>query len=83
MSIGEKLAKQTCSKDSMTMNLRKFAASIFDSDRFPFVFLLEDAISEVNLSLAPCFTTHNRAQLLLGMYQRGNLFALVEIGIHN
>ena len=64
------LPRQTCSKDSMTMNLGKSAASFSksDSDRFCLVFLFEDAIYAVYFLLALCSTTHHGVQLVLGIY---------------
>ena len=75
----ENLARQTYSKDSMTINLGKSATSFskFDLDKFLFVFLLEDAISDVYFLLALCSTINYGIQLVLGMYQGGNLFTLV------
>ena len=73
MRKGENLARQTPSKDSITMNLGKSAASFSesDSDRFYFVFLFEDTISDVYFLPALCSTTHHGVQLVLGMYQGG------------
>ena len=81
---GENLAWQT-SKDSITMNLGKSAASFSesDSDRFRLVFLFEDAIYAVSFLLALLSTTHLGVQLVLGMNQGGNPFVLVEMGIRN
>ena len=50
---GKNLARQTFSKDSMTMNLGKSTASFSESDLdkiFFFFFLLEDTISDVSSS---------------------------------
>ena len=71
MRKGEKLAGQASSKDSMTLRKSAASSSESDSDRFLF-FLFKDAISTVYFSLS-----------VLGMYQGGNLFGLVETGIHN
>ena len=82
----ENMARHTSSKDSMTMNLGKSAASFSksDSDKFIlFYFLLEDAISDVHFLLGLCSTTHHGVQLVLGMNQGGNPFTLVETEIHN
>ena len=83
MRKGENLARQTSSKDSITMNLDKSAASFSesDSDRFRLDFLFEDAIYAANFSLALRSTTHHGVQLVLGMNQEGNPFTLVETGI--
>ena len=79
---GESLARHTSSKDSITMNLGKSAASFSESDseRFRLVFLFEDAISAVYFSLALRSSTHHGVQLVLGINQGGNPFALVETG---
>ena len=79
---GENLARHTSSKDSITMNLGKSAASFSESDseRFRLVFLFEDAISAVYFSLTLRSSTHHGVQLVLGMNQGGNPFALVETG---
>ena len=81
----ENLARQTSSRDSMTMNLGKSAASFSesDSDKFLLFFLIKDTMSGFLFSLALCSTTHNGVQLEKGMNQRGNPFALVETGIHD
>ena len=85
MRKGENLARQTSSKDSITMNLGKCAASFSESDseRFRFDFLFEDAIYAEYFSLALHFSTYHGVQLVLGMNQRGNTFALVEMGIRD
>ena len=72
MRKGDNFARQTPSKDSITINLGKSAASYTesDSDRFRLVFLFEDAIGAVYFSLALCSTTHQGVQLVLGMNQR-------------
>ena len=64
------------------MNLRKSAASFSESDseKFRLDFLFEDAIYAVYFSLALRSTTHHGVQLVLGMNQGGNPFALVETG---
>ena len=79
---GENLARHTASKDSITMNLGKSAASLSESDseRFHLVFLFEDAIYAVYFSLALRSSTHLGVQLVLGINQGGNPFALVEMG---
>ena len=71
---GENLARHTSSKDSITMNLGKYAAL------FRLVFLFEDAIYAVCFSLALRSSTHHGVQLVLGINQGGNPFALVETG---
>ena len=78
----ENLARQTSSKDSITMNLRKSATSFSESDKFRLDFLFEDAIYAVYFSLALHITTYHRVQLVLGMNQGGDPFTLVEMGIH-
>ena len=82
MRKGENLAWQTSSKDSITINLGKSAASFSESDSegFRLDFLFEDAIYIVYFSLALRSTTHHRVHLVLGMSQVGNPFALVETG---
>ena len=85
MRKGENLTWQTSSKDSITMNLGKSAASFSepDSDRFCLDFLFTDDIYAVYFSLALRSTTHQRVQLVLGINQGGNPFALVETGIRD
>ena len=67
------------------MKLGKSAASFSESDseRFRLDFLFEDAIYAAHFSLALYSTTHHGVQLMLGMNQGGNPFALVETEIHN
>ena len=79
---GENLAWHTSSKDSITMNLGKSAASFSESDseRFRLVFLFEDAIYAVYFLLALRSSTHHGVQHVLGINQGGNPFALVETG---
>ena len=79
---GENLAMHTSSNDSITMNLGKSAASFSksDSERFRLVFWFEDAIYAVYFSLALRSSTHHGVQLVLGINQGGNPFALVETG---
>ena len=81
---GDNLARQTSSKDPITMNLGKPAAAFSksDSDRFLF-FLFEDAIYAVYFSLALRSTTHYWVQFVLGMNQGGNPFALFETGVRD
>ena len=85
MKKDENLAKQTSSKDSITMNLGKSAASFSesDSDKFRLDFLFEDAIYAVYFSLALRATTHHGVQLVLGINLGGNPFDLVETGIRD
>ena len=80
---GGNLACQTSFKDSMIMNLGKYAASFSGSDRFRvvFFFLFKDAIYTVYFSLALHSNTHHGVQLVLGMNEVGKPFALVETGI--
>ena len=82
---GENLDRQTSSKDSMTMNLGKSAASFFEpnSDKFLFFFYLKtpEVMFFFCWSCAP--TTHHKVQLVLGMCQKGNPLSLIETGIHN
>ena len=82
---GENLAWLTSSKYSMKMNLEKSTASPSesDSDRFRWVSLWDDTIGAVYFSLALHFTTHHGVQLMLGMNQGENPFALVEMEIHD
>ena len=82
---GENLVRQTSFKDSISMNLGKYAASFSESDseRFRFDFLFEDAIYAVYFLLALHSTTHHGVQLVLGMNQEGNPFALIETGIRD
>ena len=78
---GESLARHTSSKDSIIMNLGKSAASFSESDSERFrLFLFEDAIYAVYFSLALRSSTHHGIQLVLGINQGGNPFALVEMG---
>ena len=85
MRKDENLARQTSTKDSIIMNLGKSSASFSesDSDRFRLVILFEDAIYAVHFSLALHFTTHHGVQLVLGMNQERNPFAIVETGARN
>ena len=50
---------------------------------FYFFFFFEDAIYAVYFSLALRSTIHHGIQLILGMNQEGNPFALVETEIHD
>ena len=62
MGKGENLARQTSSKDIISMSLGKSAASFSESvsDKFRlFFFLFENAIDAVYFSLALCSTTHH------------------------
>ena len=61
MRKGENLARQTSSKDSITMNLGKSAVSfsMSDSEKFRLNFLFEDAIYAVYFSLALRSTTES------------------------
>ena len=52
-----------------------------ESDKYLFDFLKEEAIISVYFSLVPCSTMHHGVQLMLGMNQGGNPFALAEMGI--
>ena len=78
----ENLARQTSSKDSMTINLGKSAASYpeSDSDRFRFVFLFKDTKSDVYFSLSLCYTTHN---LYREYAKRETFIALIETGTYD
>ena len=64
MRKGENLAKHTSSKDSITMNLEKSAASFSksDSERFRLDFLFKDTIYAVYFSLALHSFTHHGVQ---------------------
>ena len=83
-AISSSVAK-TSSKDSITINLGKSAASFSksNSERFRLDFLFEDAIYAAYFSLALRSTTHHGVQLVFGINQGGNLFALVEMGIRD
>ena len=85
MRKGENLTKQTSSKDSITMNLGRSTASFSesDSDRLCLGFFIEDVIYAVYFSLALLSTIHHGVQLVLGMNQEGNPFALVDTEIHD
>ena len=63
------------------MNLAK-SLSIPESDKYLLDFLKEEALIGVCFSLVLCSTTHCRVQLLLGIRQGGNPFALAETWIH-
>ena len=80
MRKGENLVRVTPSKDSITMNLGKFAA-LFRLVSFSYLF--EDAIYAVYFLLALHSATHHRVQLMLGIKQEGNPFTLIEMGICN
>ena len=71
---------------SITMNLGKGDSALlseeFNTEKFHLNFLFEKAIYIICFSLVLCSTTHHRVQLVLGMFQGGNPFALVETGIH-
>ena len=70
MRKGENLARQTSTKDSVTMNLEKSAASFCKSDLdrlFVLFFSFEDTISDVYFLLALCSTTHHGVQHVLGL----------------
>ena len=73
----ENLARQTSSKDSITMSLLPHSPSLILRG-FVLNFLFEDAIYAEYFSLALRSTTHHGVQLVLGMNQSGNSFALVE-----
>ena len=80
MRKGRNLAWQTSSKDSITMNLGKSAASFSDSERFHLDFVLRRDIRCI-FSLTLCSSTHHEVQLVIGMNQRGSPFTPVETGI--
>ena len=85
MRKGENLAWWISFKDLITMNLGKSAASFYESDsnRVCLVFNLKMLIYAIYFSLVLCSTTHHKVQLVLGMYQGGNPFALIETGIYD
>ena len=65
------------------MNLGKsFSVSESESDKYLLDFLKEEAMIGVCFSLVLCSTIHCRVQLVLGISQGGNPFALAETGIH-
>ena len=73
--------------DSITMNLGKGdSASLSreesNSERFHLNLLFKKAICIICFSLVQCSTTYHGVQIVLGMYQGGNPFVLVEMGIH-
>ena len=73
--------------DSIARNLGKDAlASLSEeesnSERFRLNFLFEKVRCIICFSLVLCSTTHHGVQLILGKYQEGNPFALVEMRIH-
>ena len=64
------------------MNLGKsLSVSESESDKYLLDFFKEAMIG-VCFSLVLCSTTHRRVQLVLGIRQGGNPFALAETGIH-
>ena len=69
MRKGENFARHISSKNSITMNLGKSAASFSESDseRFRFDFLFEDAMYAIYFSQALRSSTHHGVQLVLGM----------------
>ena len=69
--------------DSIMMNLGKsLSVSDSESDKYLLDFLKEEAMIGVCFSLVHRSTTHREVQLLLGISQGGNLFAMAERGIH-
>ena len=65
------------------MNLRKsLSVSESESDKYLLDFLKEEAMIGVCFSLVLCSTTYRRVQLVLGISQVGNPFALAETEIH-
>ena len=65
------------------MNLGKsLSVSESESDKYLLDFLKEKAMIGIYFSLALCSTTHHGVQLVLGISQGGNPFALAETGIH-
>ena len=67
------------------MNLGKSVATFSESDskNFHLGSLFEDTISDVYFSLFLYSTNHHGVKLVLGMYEGGKPFALVEIGMHD
>ena len=70
---GENLARHTSSKDSITMNRGKSAASFSESDseRFRLVFLFEDAIYAVYFFTGPALLHPPRSPTCVGNEPRG------------
>ena len=65
------------------MNLGKpLSVSESESDKYILDFLKEEAMIGACFSLVLCSTTHRGVQLVLGISQGGNPFALAEMGIH-
>ena len=81
---GENLAKPTSSKDSITMNLGKSAASFSESDCEKFrldLFYLKTPYM-LYIFRWPCaLLPTTESQFMLGTNQEGNPFVLVETGI--
>ena len=79
---GESLARHTSSKDSITMNLGKSAASFSESEKYTAYMASSNKKTKRNLSesLALRSSTHHVVQLVLGINQGGNPFALVVTG---
>ena len=65
------------------INLGKsFSVSETELDKYLLDFLKEEAMIDVCFSLVLCSTTHHGVQLVLGISQGENPFALAEMGIH-
>ena len=65
------------------MNLGKsLSVSEPESGKYLLDFLKEEAMNGVYFSLVLCSTIHYEVQLVLGISQGGNPFALTETGIH-
>ena len=65
------------------MNLGKsLSVSELESDKYLLDFLKEEAMIGVCFSLVLCSTTHHGVQLVLGISQGGNPFALAKMWIH-
>ena len=67
----------------MNLDMSATSFSESDSERFRLDFLFEDAIYAVCFSLALLSSTLDGVQLVLGMNQGGNPFALVETWIRD
>ena len=68
--------------DSKIMNLCKGDSASLSEEGLRLIFLFEKAICFICFALVLFSTTHNGDQLVFGMYQGGNPFTLVEMGVH-
>ena len=76
---GENLARHTSSNNNESGEVCFLILQVCFW-KVPFSFLFEDAIYAVYFSLALRSSTHHGVQLVLGINQGGNPFALVETG---